>query len=122
MRVLAQESRKMELGIERYGSGRFQGQNGLFRMFWGAFVHFFSGWKSLRERTRALAKFDNFSGNFGGFLDYLERLGPNHNYFLEIEGPAAISSNMRDRGKIYKKNKGFDAKFTGYNESGIVFQ
>jgi hypothetical protein len=83
---------------------------------------FFSGWKSLRERTRALAKFDNFSGNFGGFLDYLERLGPNHNYFLEIEGPAAISSNMRDRGKIYKKNKGFDAKFTGYNESGIVFQ
>jgi hypothetical protein len=28
----------------------------------------------------------------------------------------------RDRGEIYKKNRGFGAKFTGYNESGIAFQ
>jgi hypothetical protein len=34
LRILVQESRKTEPSIERYGSRRFQGQNGLFRRFW----------------------------------------------------------------------------------------
>jgi hypothetical protein len=63
-----------------------------------------------------------FFGEFGGFLECLERLGPNRNYFLEIEGPAPISSRCRNRGEIYKKNRGFGAKFVRYNELGIVFQ
>jgi hypothetical protein len=57
-------------------------------------VEFLSGWKHWRERTGALAKFRVFLGNFGGFLECLERLGPSHNYFSETEGPAAISSNV----------------------------
>jgi hypothetical protein len=33
---MAQESQKTELRIERFGSGRFEGENGLFRRFWGS--------------------------------------------------------------------------------------
>jgi hypothetical protein len=62
-------------------------------------------------------------GNFGGFLECLEQLGPNHNYFFQK--PRVLLQFLptcRDRGKIYMKNRGFSAKFIGYNESGIVFQ
>jgi hypothetical protein len=38
LKILAQESLKMKLWIERYGSRSFGGQNALFRRFWGAFV------------------------------------------------------------------------------------
>jgi hypothetical protein len=51
LRILAQESRKTELWIERYGSRRFQGQNGIFKRFWGVFAEFLSGWKLWCERT-----------------------------------------------------------------------
>jgi hypothetical protein len=119
---LAQESWKMELRIERYGSRRYEGQNGLFRRFWGGFVEFLSGWKRWRKRTRVFAKFGNCSRNFGGFLECLERLGHNHNYFWKIEGPLQFHPMCRDHGEIYKKNRGFSAKFMGYKESRIVFQ
>jgi hypothetical protein len=59
-----------------------------------AFVELLSGRKCWREKTRALAMFGCFLENFGGFLECLERLGPNHNYFLKTEGPPAISSNV----------------------------
>jgi hypothetical protein len=59
------------------------------------FVEFLSGWKCWRERTRALVNFRIFSKNFGGFSECLERLGLNHNYFSETDGPAAISSNVK---------------------------
>jgi hypothetical protein len=85
-------------------------------------VEFLSGWKHWRERTGALAKFRVFLGNFGGFLECLERLGPSHNYFQKLRVLLQFLPMCRDRGEIYKKNRGFGAKFTRYNESGIVFQ
>jgi hypothetical protein len=58
-------------------------------------VEFFSGGKFWCERTRALAKIGIFLGIFGEFLECLEWLGPIRKYFLEPEGPTAISSNVQ---------------------------
>jgi hypothetical protein len=38
-------------------------------------------------------------------------LGPDHKYFSEVEGPAAILPTSRDRGSIYDKLKGLNAKW-----------
>jgi hypothetical protein len=64
--------------------------------------------KLWRERTRALVKIGNFSVNFGEFLDCLEWLGPNHKYFLEAGGPAAILPTRRDSDTIYNKLRGLN--------------
>jgi hypothetical protein len=81
-----------------------------------------SDWKLWRERTEALAKFGNFSGVFGGFLGCLEWLGPNHNYFLEIEGVVVIPPTSRDRELIYNNLRGFFVKFTRFNAVRIISQ
>jgi hypothetical protein len=52
------------------GSGSFQGQNGIFRRFWGNFGIFLSGWRVLAQNTGALAKFGDFWSVWSG-------LGPN---------------------------------------------
>jgi hypothetical protein len=53
-------------------------------------------------------KIGNFSVNFGEFLDCLEWLGPNHKYFLEAGGPAAILPTRRDSDTIYNKLRGLN--------------
>jgi hypothetical protein len=50
MRILGARIMKMVFQIERYGSGRFGRQNGLFRRVWGYLWDFLV----------ALAKFGNF--------------------------------------------------------------
>jgi hypothetical protein len=66
------------------------------------------GFFEWRERTRALAKTGKFSGIFGEFLEWL---GPNHKYFSEAEGPAAIRPTRRDHSAIYNKLRGLNAKW-----------
>jgi hypothetical protein len=61
-------------------------------------------------------------GIFGGFFECLEWLGPNHNYFSEIEGPAAILPTSRDRRLIYNKLRGFYVKFARFNGIRIISQ
>jgi hypothetical protein len=73
-------------------------------------VEFLNGGKLWRERTRAHAKAGIFSGIFGEFLECLDWLGPNHKYVLEAEGPTAILPMRRDRGTIYNKLRGLNAK------------
>jgi hypothetical protein len=58
-------------------------------------VGFLRGWKLWHERIGVLAKIEIFLGIFGGFLGCLKWLGPNHNYFSEIEGPAVIFPNAQ---------------------------
>jgi hypothetical protein len=55
-------------------------------------------------------------------LGRLEWLGPNHNYFLETEGPAVILPTSRDRGLIYNKLRGFFVKFARVNGIRIISQ
>jgi hypothetical protein len=81
----------------------------------GFFLEFWSGWRA--QKTRALVKFGNFSGNFSEFLGYLEWPGPNHKYFLEIEGPTIIFfQTRRDHNEIYKKLRGLNAKWQGIRD------
>jgi hypothetical protein len=63
LRILVQESWKTELWIERYGLGRFQGQNGLFRSF-GGICRIFEWLEALARKKRALAKLKIFWGFF----------------------------------------------------------
>jgi hypothetical protein len=65
-------------------------------------------------------KFGNFSGVFCGFFRCLAWLGPNHNYFLETEGPAAILPMSRDRRLIYNGLRGFFVKFMRFNRIRII--
>jgi hypothetical protein len=54
----------MELEIERYGSGRFQGQNGLFRRFWGG-----GGICGIFEWLEALARKNRGSSEVWEFFE-----------------------------------------------------
>jgi hypothetical protein len=70
----------------------------------------------------ALLKFGNFSRNFSEFLGYLEWLGLNHKFFLEIEGPTIIFFQMRrDHSEIYKKLRGLNAKWQGIMDFQDLF-
>jgi hypothetical protein len=40
LKILMQETQKMELRIERYDFGRFGGEKGLLRRFWGYLRNF----------------------------------------------------------------------------------
>jgi hypothetical protein len=57
-----QESWQTEFWIQRYGSGSFEGQNGLFRRYWGVFVEFLVAEGLSRERTGLLRSLGNFQG------------------------------------------------------------
>jgi hypothetical protein len=72
--------------------------------------------QALARKNSALAKFGKFLEIFGGCFECFEWLGPNRNYFLETEGPAAILPTSRDRGLTYNKLMGFYVKFTRFNE------
>jgi hypothetical protein len=68
---LTQESQKTELWIARYGLWKLLGAKRSFEKVLGVFV-FLSGWKVLAQMTGAFAKFGNFLGIFGGFLECLD--------------------------------------------------
>jgi hypothetical protein len=51
-------------------------------------------------------KEQGFLQSLENFQGCLEWFGPNYNYFLETEGPAAIPPMSRDRGLDYNKLTG----------------
>jgi hypothetical protein len=64
----------MELWIKRYGSVSFQGQNSIFRSFWGSFGIFGVVGGSFSQKTGFLRNLGIF-GDFCGFFGYLEWFG-----------------------------------------------
>jgi hypothetical protein len=58
LRIWVQQSQKTKLWIETYG---------LWIERVDAFVEFFSGWRALVQKNRALAKFGDFLGIFVEF-------------------------------------------------------
>jgi hypothetical protein len=70
MRIWAQELRKMELWIKRYGLWSLQGQNGLFRRFWGnsrIFGVVGGTWLKIQGLLQNSGIFWGFLGIFGVF-------------------------------------------------------
>jgi hypothetical protein len=67
LRILTQESRKMELRIERYGLWKLSGAKQSFKKVLGVFVEFLSGGELWCERIGTLVKIGNCSGIFGVF-------------------------------------------------------
>jgi hypothetical protein len=58
-------------------------------------VEFLSGWKLWCKRTGALAKLGNLLGILVNFWKVKCGLGPNRQYFLEIEGHAVNPPNIQ---------------------------
>jgi hypothetical protein len=54
------------------GSRSFQGQDGLFRRFW-VILEFLEWFEGLGAKDRGSCEVLGFFGDFGGFLDCLER-------------------------------------------------
>jgi hypothetical protein len=81
-------------------------------VFWG-FLEFWSGWRVLAQKIGPLVKFDNFSGIVGEFSWYLEWLGPNVNIFQKPRVIRKFFQMHGDHGKIYKKLRGLNAKWSG---------
>jgi hypothetical protein len=111
LRILAQESLKLELRLQRYGLWKLLGAKWSFQEGSGVLLKFWEWLEGLGAKDRALAKCENFLGILGEFLGYLEWLGPNRKYFSETEGPVVIFQMCRDRGKMYKELRGLNAKW-----------
>jgi hypothetical protein len=65
MRILAQESPKTELRLQRFGLWKLLGAKWSFQEGFGGFLKFLELLEGLGTKDRALAKCRNFSGIFG---------------------------------------------------------
>jgi hypothetical protein len=122
-RILAPESPKLELWLQRYGLWKLLWAKWSFQEGSGVFLKFWEWLEGLRAKDRALAKCGKFLGFLGEFLGYLEWLGPNRKYFSEMKGPTVIFPNDQGPQQNFQEAQGPKCKMVrNYGFLRFIFQ